>query len=64
MDTIDSLHNLKFNPFLTDNNLLLNNLIDPGVNLFKEKNFQNLDTSNLTDESIKTKPKYIFLFYI
>ena len=40
-----TFENLKFNPFNLNNNILLNNLTDPDVNLFNEN--QNMDTPYL-----------------
>ena len=51
MDPTLPFEKLNFNPFATRNNLLLNNLSDPDVNLFNENNFQ--DTPYLDIDETK-----------
>ena len=48
-----TFENLKFNPFHLNNNILLNNLTDPDVNLFNEN--QNMDTPYLDINEAKNK---------
>ena len=55
MDPESLFENLKFNPFSTDNSVLIDNLTDPDVNLFNESTLQNLDTPFLNVEEAKTK---------
>ena len=45
----------RFNPFNLNNNLLVNNLHDPDINLFSENNFQNLDTPYLDIDEAKER---------
>ena len=48
MELNPSFENYKFNPFTThNNNLLMDNMSDPDMNLFNENNLLNLDTPYL-----------------
>ena len=55
MESNPSFENYKFNPFTTHNNLLMDNMSDPDMNLFNENNLLNLDTPYLNTTETKNK---------
>ena len=58
MDPTLDYQNLKFDPFCTENSILLNNINDPDVNLFNDSNLRNLKGSP------SAEPSLCFLKYI
>ena len=50
--TNDNFENLSFKPFDINNNILLDNLSDPDMNIIHSQNFKNIDTSYFSVESL------------
>ena len=53
--------NLTFNPFKNQENILLNNDIDPDKNIFDEHAFLNINAEYFSVEESKTKLSIVFL---